>query len=223
MDRKELAVVGVPLFILIIVGAYLWWTQRSQPAATPKAPATVSTAPASQPPQRTGAEQEAKATAPEGPSTWTDPTTGLTWMGHDNGKDVSYNEARDYCTQLAPGDFMLSSIDELFYLFDSSQDRNQSSTVHIRGPIVLGNIMVWSLTNLTDLMSRDYIPGLSPEVRELKILFWFGEGIWIPVAPDTKGRALCVRRNEQWTKRYEEGHRVKDIMMHCKYMNQRCN
>lgn len=35
MGKKELAVVGIPLFILIIVGAYLWRTQRSHHESHP--------------------------------------------------------------------------------------------------------------------------------------------------------------------------------------------
>jgi hypothetical protein len=32
--------------------------------------------------------------------TWTDPDTGLMWAKKDNGSDVSWNQASDYCTKL---------------------------------------------------------------------------------------------------------------------------
>jgi hypothetical protein len=32
--------------------------------------------------------------------TWTDPATGLMWAKKDNGSDVDWNQAGDYCTKL---------------------------------------------------------------------------------------------------------------------------
>ncbi|MFP5237877.1 MAG: DUF1566 domain-containing protein [Acidobacteriota bacterium] len=41
----------------------------------------------------------AKQPAPAA-STWTDPATGLMWAARDNGSDVNWNQAKEYCSKL---------------------------------------------------------------------------------------------------------------------------
>lgn len=36
----------------------------------------------------------------DAPLTWTDPATGLTWSKKDNGSDVNWNQASEYCSTL---------------------------------------------------------------------------------------------------------------------------
>ena len=55
--------------------------------------------------------------------TWTDPATGLMWAKKDNGKDVSWEQASEYCAKLQLGgfnDWRLPTIEELAGLYDSS-------------------------------------------------------------------------------------------------------
>jgi len=57
------------------------------------------------------------------PIPWTDPVTGLKWTRADNGADIGWNEAVDYCKTLNLGgksDWRLPEIDELKSLFDPS-------------------------------------------------------------------------------------------------------
>jgi len=58
-----------------------------------------------------------------GPSTWTDPATGLMWAKKDNGKDVNWQQATDYCRNLqlaGNSDWRLPTIDELQGIYDPS-------------------------------------------------------------------------------------------------------
>ena len=55
--------------------------------------------------------------------TWTDPATGLMWAKKDNGSDVSWEQASDYCTKLelaGYNDWRLPTIEELEGIYDSS-------------------------------------------------------------------------------------------------------
>jgi hypothetical protein len=52
---------------------------------------------------------------------WTDPTTGLTWVGKDNGKDVSWHNAIRYCRNLhlaGYSDWRLANMFELESIYD---------------------------------------------------------------------------------------------------------
>jgi hypothetical protein len=54
---------------------------------------------------------------------WVDPDTGLMWAGRDNGKDVSWRAAMNYCRDLrlaGYSDWRLATIDELQGIFDGS-------------------------------------------------------------------------------------------------------
>jgi hypothetical protein len=55
--------------------------------------------------------------------TWTDPETGLMWAKKDNGSDVTWNQASDYCTKLQVegyNDWRIPTIEELAGIYDSS-------------------------------------------------------------------------------------------------------
>src|SRR5208337_4339958 len=70
---------------------------------------------------------------------WTDPATGLIWATHDNGSDVDWYKAKNYCRDLRLGgyyDWRLPSIDELQGMYDPS-----ARIVHqIKGGIALSGI-----------------------------------------------------------------------------------
>lgn len=59
----------------------------------------------------------------EAPTAWTDPTTGLMWTPTDNGEDITWGKAMNYCRKLNPfgySDWRLPSIDELSGIYDGS-------------------------------------------------------------------------------------------------------
>jgi TonB family protein len=68
-------------------------------------------------------EQERIAREEAAKPTWTDPATGLTWMKKDNGYDVNWQQAKDYCRNLQLADYSgwrLPTIDELLNIYDSN-------------------------------------------------------------------------------------------------------
>jgi len=79
--------------------------------------------------------------------TWTDPTTGLMWAKTDNGSDVSWEQASDYCakSELAGyKDWRLPTIEELQGIYDSSVsvdaalfDIDWVLRVHVKGNLKL--------------------------------------------------------------------------------------
>jgi hypothetical protein len=111
---------------------------------------------------------------------WKDPATGLIWALKDNGADVGFMLARDYCTNLRTGgfsDWRLATIDELEGIYDSKSKQ----LVKIKGSIQLGATGVWSGSSIP-----------SGEVWS----FYFNYGGRSPMRTQghsTTGRALCVR------------------------------
>ena len=83
--------------------------------------------------ERRGLAQETQARG-----YWVDPSTGLMWAGKDNGKDVSWHKAMEYCRdQRLAGysDWRLATLDELASLVDK-----RAST-----PERVGNIETFSI------------------------------------------------------------------------------
>ncbi len=119
--------------------------------------------------------------APQDPeSTWDDGQTGLTWAVRDNGEDVSWNQAREYCANLQLGgatDWRLPTVDELKTLFD----RSQSKPYKAKGPIELGMPGIWSSStnNSGDVWSFNFSYG--------------GKSLSPTSGCNSAGRALCVR------------------------------
>ena len=68
---------------------------------------------------------------------WTDPTTGLLWSSHDNGTDVNWDQANNYCQNLMLAGYLnwrLPTIDELEGIYDRTKN---VSGYHIKGRIDL--------------------------------------------------------------------------------------
>jgi hypothetical protein len=115
--------------------------------------------------------------------TWEDNATGLLWMDTDNGSDVSWGQAQNYCENLdlkGYTDWRLPTVDELKTLYD----RSLKTQYKIKGPIKLGAATLWSgsTNNSGDAWSLNFFNGgtsLSPTRG--------GCG--------TSGRALCVRKS----------------------------
>jgi hypothetical protein len=91
------------------------------------------------------AKKQEEAEAAVNP-TWTDPATRLMWTKEDNGSDVDWNQAREYCSNLklaGYSDWRLPTIDELQGIDDPSVDtpvvfdNGTAWTVHVKGNLKL--------------------------------------------------------------------------------------
>jgi len=79
---------------------------------------------------------------------WTDPATGFTWAGKDNGKDVSWRKAMKYCRNLrlaGYSDWRLATINELNDIYDAKVEspglagpgKGRAFTWHVKGNLFL--------------------------------------------------------------------------------------
>jgi len=113
---------------------------------------------------------------------WKDSETGLIWTVKDNGADVSWNQARDYCGGLRLGeysDWRLPTIDELEALYDAKLSKPYKA----KGPIELGAACSLSETKNS-----------SGEVWSFCFSYG-GRTLGPPSGHGSQGRALCVRRS----------------------------
>jgi hypothetical protein len=56
---------------------------------------------------------------------WVDPSTGLMWVGKDNGKDVNWHKAMKYCRNLrlaGYSDWRLATLGELVGIYDKGAE-----------------------------------------------------------------------------------------------------
>lgn len=86
---------------------------------------------------------------------WTDPSTDLMWAAKDNGKDVSWKKAFEYCHDLrlaGYSDWRLATLEELEGIFDKDANapglagppKGTSSRLACKGQLVLnGQSMGW--------------------------------------------------------------------------------
>lgn len=91
---------------------------------------------------------------------WIDPSTGLMWAGKDNGRDVDWHKAAEYCRDLRLAgypDWRLATIDELQAIYDKDANvpgrvgpgEGRPFTWRIQGSLLLTGIP-WSSTRLGD-------------------------------------------------------------------------
>lgn len=111
---------------------------------------------------------------------WKDDATGLTWTARDNGANVSFTQAGEYCSSLRLGghsDWHLPTIDELEALYDS----RSSKQYKIKGPIELSNGSVFSgsTNNSGEVWSFYFTYG--------------GRSLGRASGHGNNGRTLCVR------------------------------
>ena len=128
-----------------------------------------------------GSAQIATGQDPTAGDGWKDSATGLIWAIKDNGSDVNWTAARDYCDNLTLGgqsDWRLPTIDEL----ETVYDRNQSKKYKAKGPIELGDASVWSGTSNN-----------SGEVWNFYFTYG-GRSLTRASGHSSYGRALCVRK-----------------------------
>jgi len=130
------------------------------------------------------------AARPAPAGTVRDPQTDLTWTQSDNGSDVNWEQAKNYCDGLALGGYRwtLPTIEQLEKLYDASVSADCSVggkriTCHPRLGIHLTAPWVWSGTEKGSLASWS---------------FAFPAGAFnSPARSDfaSPGRSLCVRRH----------------------------
>jgi hypothetical protein len=121
--------------------------------------------------------------------TWADPATGLMWTKRDNGKDVNWSRAGEYCRNLrldSHSDWRLPEIDELQAIYDPSRSEQDweygARHYHVKGQLELSG-WLWS-------SSQKNASGKA-------WLYEFLNGKQSPFGLDNYygGRALCVRRS----------------------------
>jgi hypothetical protein len=133
---------------------------------------------------------------------WPDPSTGLTWAGKDNGKDVNWKNAVKYCRDLrlaGYSDWRLASLGELEVIYDKDANapglmgpsgKGTAATWHVKGNLFLtGN--QWSSTQLGD--HRGHPSGYASRFDFNEGRVFNGDELWFY----TNKRALCVRGSGQ--------------------------
>jgi len=129
---------------------------------------------------------------------WVDPSTGLMWAGNDNGKDVTWKKAMNYCRDLrlaGYSDWRLATVNELKGIYDKNvaapglmgpSGKGTASTWHVKGNLFLtGN--QWS---------SSWVPDDRGRPSGYATRFDFNEGRAFDgdeVSFYTNKRALCVR------------------------------
>ena len=131
---------------------------------------------------------------------WVDPSTGLMWAAHDNGKEVNWHKAMKYCRNLrlaGYSDWRLAVIGELQGIYNKSAEapglnprsrwhEAEPMTFHVKGGIFLtGN--QWSSTRGYD--DRRHPSGYAWRFDFNEGREFAGDELWF----DTNKHALCVR------------------------------
>ena len=113
-----------------------------------------------------------------------DAQTGLTWAAQDNGSDIDWNAAGNYCATLGDG-WALPTTAELLGLYDESGTLTQScgdSTCKVTPTLRLTSFWFWS--SESNGSSKAWYVLLSNSYRDS-----------LPVGLTVNARALCVRHS----------------------------
>ena len=125
---------------------------------------------------------------------WIDPSTRLMWAAKDNGRDVNWHKAINYCRDLrlaGYSDWRLATLGELEGIYDQNanapgRDGQGASTWHVRGKLFLTGDQ-WSSTRLVD--DRGHPSGYAWRFDFNDGRPFDGDGLSF----HTNKRALCVR------------------------------
>ncbi len=133
---------------------------------------------------------------------WTDPSTGLMWAGRDNGRDVTWKKAVNYCRDLrltGYSDWRLASLEELKGIYD--KDANASG---LMGPSGKGTAAKWHVKGNLYLTGNQWSSSQQNDDRGHPSgwawRFDFNEGRSFDgdeVTFYTNKRALCVRGSQK--------------------------
>jgi len=133
-----------------------------------------------------------KAALADAGKIWKDPETRLMWTKKDNGSDVNWQKARNYCRNLRLAgftDWRLPAIDELSDIYDAKANiagqlgNGSQATWHVKGSLQLSG---WQWSNSQGNASWE----------AWLFLFSNGERYSSPLIGSGLDRALCVRRSE---------------------------
>jgi hypothetical protein len=123
---------------------------------------------------------------------WTDPETRLMWTKKDNGSNVNWQKARNYCQNLRLGGYSnwrLPAIDELSEIYDpkvnitGQMGSGSQATWHVKGNLQLSG---WQWSNTQGNASW----------QAWLFLFANGERYSAPLTGSGLDRVLCVRPAE---------------------------
>jgi hypothetical protein len=158
---------------------------------------------------QTSPKDASKPSVEQSASVWTDPATGLLWTKQDNGSNVNWNAARNYCAGLTLGGYSgwrLPEIDQLQQIYDKNSTRTFASLgvtfqYHIKGGIELTN-QQWSNTPMS-AADKEKEAALGKQLGGVELangsdkawIFDFSVGARFPIEVDVpyNKRALCVR------------------------------
>jgi hypothetical protein len=119
---------------------------------------------------------------------WVDPATGLMWMKHDNGFQLTkWEEADRYCSTLRLAGFAnwrMPTIDELASINDPWGSRIGNGT--LKGGIQISGVFV--IGNKLGKLRKDGVQ----EVQDWTFEFWNGERYRFVLSAN-QNRVLCVR------------------------------
>jgi Protein of unknown function (DUF1566) len=137
------------------------------------------------------------------PESWIDSATGLMWAGQDNGRDVKWPIATNYCSDLRLGgyaDWRLGTIEELEGIYDETanalglgagKDGKGATTWQVKGSLFLTGRQ-WSSSKdgekeLRDSLDRVWFLDFSDEHKRKN------DSPWLYASASRHMRALCVR------------------------------
>jgi serine/threonine protein kinase len=134
--------------------------------------------------------REQAARVEEARVTWTDPVTGLMWAKKDNGGDVNWQQATDYCRNLrlaGHSNWRLATMDELQGIYDPKASvpglyGRDTVAYHVRGGLQLSSWYEWSSSPGNASSGEGWVLRFSHGNRDPAHLVYSG-GM----------RALCVR------------------------------
>lgn len=164
--------------------------EKTQPSSIPAASQHTSDKPADTAANQDQPADTATAPAPFEGTTWTDPTTGLTWTRMDNGTDVAWQDAVRFCGNLqfaGHTDWRLPTIDELQGIYQSRVSipaqccSGLKVNWHVKGNLRLSG-WLWSSSKANTASSA------------WGFNFDGGSRFASPVSLTQDQRALCVRR-----------------------------
>ena len=143
---------------------------------------------------RDKAAQEAreKAALEDADKVWTDPATRLMWTKKDNGSDVNWQKARNYCRNLrlaGYSDWRLPAVEELSDIYDPM--------ANIAGQMGSGSQVIWHVKGRLQLSGWQWSNTQGNTTWEAWLfLFANGERYSSPLLGSGLDRVLCVRHAE---------------------------